>query len=82
MHRRRQVLHDGHDRLRSSPAVQNKGGARLWIVGMTTDLEALGQRINRAQYRNHRAMDAALVENQRAALLQTHQVLTADAATS
>ncbi|MFJ3035704.1 MarR family winged helix-turn-helix transcriptional regulator [Curtobacterium pusillum] len=27
---------------------------------MTTDLEALGQAIKRAQYRNHRAMDAAL----------------------
>ncbi|MGN8048834.1 MarR family winged helix-turn-helix transcriptional regulator [Curtobacterium sp. 22159] len=27
---------------------------------MTIDLEVLGQRIKRAQYRNHRAMDAAL----------------------
>jgi DNA-binding MarR family transcriptional regulator len=27
---------------------------------MTTDLEALGQAIKRAQYRNHRRMDAAL----------------------
>ncbi|MGC5040600.1 MULTISPECIES: MarR family winged helix-turn-helix transcriptional regulator [unclassified Streptomyces] len=27
---------------------------------MTTDLEALGQAIKRAQYRNHRTMDAAL----------------------
>lgn len=27
---------------------------------MTTDLEALGQMIKRAQYRNHRTMDAAL----------------------
>lgn len=27
---------------------------------MTTDLEALGQAVKRAQYRNHRAMDAAL----------------------
>jgi len=27
---------------------------------MTTDLEALGQTIKRAQYRNHRTMDAAL----------------------
>lgn len=27
---------------------------------MTTDLESLGQRIKRAQYRNHRTMDAAL----------------------
>ncbi|AXL88367.1 MarR family transcriptional regulator [Streptomyces sp. CB09001] len=29
---------------------------------MTTDLEVLGQAIKRAQYRNHRAMDAALRE--------------------
>lgn len=29
---------------------------------MTTDLEALGQAIKRAQYRNHRRMDAALRE--------------------
>ena len=29
---------------------------------MTTDLEALGLAIKRAQYRNHRAMDAALRE--------------------
>jgi DNA-binding MarR family transcriptional regulator len=29
---------------------------------MTTDLEALGQAIKRAQYRNHRTMDAALRE--------------------
>ncbi|GGT22043.1 MULTISPECIES: MarR family winged helix-turn-helix transcriptional regulator [Streptomyces] len=29
---------------------------------MTTDLEALGQAIKRAQYRNHRAADAALRE--------------------
>lgn len=29
---------------------------------MTTDLEALGQTIKRAQYRNHRTMDAALRE--------------------
>lgn len=27
---------------------------------MTTDLEALGQAVKRAQYRNHRTMDAAL----------------------
>ncbi len=27
---------------------------------MTTDLEALGQAVKRAQYRNHRAMDGAL----------------------
>ncbi|WP_267420581.1 MULTISPECIES: MarR family winged helix-turn-helix transcriptional regulator [unclassified Curtobacterium] len=27
---------------------------------MTTDLEALGQLVKRAQYRNHRTMDAAL----------------------
>ncbi|VTR75883.1 MarR family winged helix-turn-helix transcriptional regulator [Cellulomonas hominis] len=27
---------------------------------MTTDLEALGQALKRAQYRNHRTMDAAL----------------------
>jgi DNA-binding MarR family transcriptional regulator len=27
---------------------------------MTTDLEALGQMVKRAQYRNHRTMDAAL----------------------
>lgn len=29
---------------------------------MTTDLETLGQAIKRAQYRNHRTMDAALQE--------------------
>ncbi|MEU4653277.1 MarR family winged helix-turn-helix transcriptional regulator [Streptomyces sp. NPDC023723] len=29
---------------------------------MATDLEALGQAIKRAQYRNHRTMDAALSE--------------------
>ncbi|MDR6972058.1 MarR family winged helix-turn-helix transcriptional regulator [Leifsonia shinshuensis] len=29
---------------------------------MTTDLEALGQAIKRAQYRDHRTMDAALQE--------------------